>query len=485
MRHEVQDNKPVEFEVEPDQPFKVVPFPTADNPNPIVENCSELGFSKWFCRRNCEDVLYDYARGRWMVYDGTKWDNDFAVIMNRAKDIPREMAMVGYQTGGDVGDALKKYAIRAESASIIRNSLKLAESDPLICIKKENAFDNNSMLFNVLSGTIDLTTGKLNRHDRRHLLTKISKVEFDPNANCPRWKQFLEEVFKKQQDLIDFIQRAVGYSLTGKTNEQVLFFLYGIGSNGKTVFLNILQLLLCEYIKTVSSEIFMSKDKGNSATPELAQLPGIRAIVSSEVEEGRRANETLIKSLTGCEPIQARSLYGNPFTYIPQLKPWIAGNHKPSIKGTDDGVWRRFLLIPFRAIFDGDRRDKNIEVKLESELPGILNWAIEGCLKWQAVGLNPPPIVMQATAEYRSDQDTIGRWINECCSMDPLLETSSKELLKSFNQWAEENGHRKISAKTLGGYLAEHGYESKKISVKYWLGIGLQDNYSASASGVL
>jgi putative DNA primase/helicase len=187
-------------------------------------------------------------------------------------------------------------------------------------------------------------------------------------------------------------------------------------------------------------------------------------------------------AITGGAPIKACGKYGAPFTYTPRFTPWMAGNHKPAIQGTDDGIWRRVHLIPFTQTFAGDRRDPNIEQKLLQELPGILNWAIEGCLKWQAEGLNPPPVILEATAEYRSDQDTIGRWLNECCTVNILLETPAGELLKSFNKWAEENGHRGISSKTLGAYLGEHGYQSKKKSCKYWQGLGLNDDYATAAA---
>jgi putative DNA primase/helicase len=303
-------------------------------------------------------------------------------------------------------EAVLKWALTSESGPRIREMLFHAQSERGIPITHHD-LDRDPWVLNVGNGTLDLRTGTLRPHQRDDLLMKQAPVRYDPQATCPQWMQFLYEVMNKDMELVSYLQRAVGYSLTGAVNEDALFFLYGTGANGKTTFLNTVLELMGNYGTQVMSELLMMRHHEQHPT-ERADLFGRRFVSTAEVDAGRRLSEALVKILTGREKIKARRMREDLWEFLPTHKIWLAANHKPVIRGTDTAIWRRPRLIPFVVTFDGDKKDTTLPDKLKRELPGILRWALEGCLAWKQGGLQEPPGVIAATEAYRQEMDVSG-----------------------------------------------------------------------------
>jgi putative DNA primase/helicase len=281
------------------------------------------------------------------------------------------------------------------------------------------------------------------------MITKIANVAYDPQADCPLWKQFIRQIMNFNTELIDFLQTAAGWAMTGDTSEQVMFILFGSGANGKSTFLNTLQYILRDYAATAQSEIFM-KQFGDKTTNDLARLRGTRFVVTAEAEQGSRLSESLIKQITGNDKITARFLYGETFTFAPTFKIFMATNHKPVIKGTDYGIWRRIRLIPFTTTIEADKQDKYLERKLRGEASGIFNWLIEGALRWRDEGLKTPAAVLNATDEYKGEMDVMGNFIRERCVQNPAARIRIGELFKAYHDWCDERNEHAFSERFFG-----------------------------------
>lgn len=301
----------------------------------------------------------------------------------------------------------------------------------------------------------------------------------NPLSSCPEWDRFLERVTGENQQLVSFLQRAVGYSLSGDTSEQCLFFLYGEGANGKSTFLNTFKTLLNDYARQANSETFMVKDRNGGASPELARLRGARLVVTTEIEDGQRLAESLIKQITGQDPITVRQLYCEPFEYIPSFKVWIAANHKPEIRGQDLAIWRRINLVPFTVTIPENERDKDLPEKLNRELPGILAWAIEGFRLWKEKGLAAPGEVKIATEEYRHDMDYVAQWIEERCKCDQEQTALAAVLYGDYALWAERARVPRISQNKFGRMLSQKGFTKKATPSRSWEGIGIKNHHLA------
>ena len=293
------------------------------------------------------------------------------------------------------------------------------------------------------------------------MITKIALVKYDPHAARPNWDQFLIDIFKGDETLINFVQKAVGYSLTGDISEQCLFFCYGTGKNGKTVFLETLKILFGDYAGKAPSEVLMMQ-RFQSIPSDIAKLKGKRLVITSEIEESRRFAESRIKDITGGDTITARRMYGDWFEFKPTHKLWIYGNHKPVIRGNDTGIWRRIKLIPFSVKISEDQQQP-MNVLLEyfrKELSGILNWAIQGFIEYQKQGLPEPDAVKAATGEYRNEMDVIGQFIEECCIVGPNEKVSSKELFDKYIEWCEENKEYNLTNRQFIYKLKERSLET-------------------------
>ena len=358
-----------------------------------------------------------------------------------------------------------RWAAQSEQAGTIAAGLKLAKNALLLEHDKINA---DPWLFNCLSGTIDLRTGQPRPHDPHDLITHLAPVTYDPTATCPTWERFLYEVFAGDAAMVAFLQRAIGASLTGIVHDRALFLLYGAqGHNGKTTMVEVIRDLLGTsseegfgYARKVDVMTFMKSKNYEDNLRKAAQLAGARFVYSSEIDEEHRLNEQLIKDMTGGDTMEARRLYKEAFNFKPTFKPWLYGNHKPEIRGTDDALWGRVKLIEFPVSF-ADRVNTELPAQLRAELSGILNWAIEGCLAWRKDGLVPPDKVQMATQAYRQEQDVIGQFITECCDTgEDYMQCKASALYKAYQRWAEQTGAVDLGQKRFGTYLTAHGYPS-------------------------
>ncbi len=425
--------------------------------NDARENLTDLGNSRRLVRLYGKDLRYCHPWRRWLCWNGKQWASDPA----RAYQLAVQAIAAMYAEAAELSDTLARqelvdHARGSESSRAIDAMLKLATFHPEIVIDPSE-LDTKPMLLNVENGTIDLATGELQQHNREDYLTQIVPLSFDREATCPRWEQFLSEVFAGDILLVGFMQRLVGYCLTGSTCEQILPILYGLGSNGKSVLIStLLAMFGKDFAMQARSELLMV---GKNEHPTLtADLYSKRFCAASETESGGRLNEALIKGLTGSDDIRTRRLYENHFQFTPTHKVWLSTNHKPEIRGTDDAIWRRPLLIPFAVKFEGDSKDKHLADKLRNELTGILSWSVRGCLEWQRMGLAPPETVLNATQAYRSEQDILAVFLEECCEQGPDLKVRASDIYRRYKRWAEHNGETPETQHKFGKRLAERGF---------------------------
>jgi putative DNA primase/helicase len=362
--------------------------------------------------------------------------------------------------------------MKSERRQQIEAMINLASKQESAAILPED-LDQDSFLLNVNNGTLDLRTGTLRPHHRADLISKLAPVDFAPDEEMPLIKEFLLEIMDGSTDLVSFIQRMLGYSLTGDTREQILPICFGVGANGKTTLLGLFQEMLGDYATATSTSLLMVK-RHESIPCDLAVLKGARFVTASEVEDGQRFAESKVKELTGGDLITARFLYGDPFTFKPNFKIWLCVNHKPTIRGTDMGIWRRIRLIPFTVVIPKDKRDKSLPQKLRQELPGLLAWAVAGCLDWQKNGLGVPDAVEQATTGYKEEMDVLGQFLDEHCTVHEDRAVRSSQLYKAWKSWCETNGEMERSNKWLTQRMEEKGFAStRRNNGMHFLGIGL------------
>lgn len=306
---------------------------------------------------------------------------------------------------------------------------------------------------------IDLRTGELIPHRREDLCTKIVQIAYDPDAQCPLFKQFLRQILKNNPELINFLQRSIGYALTGSTVEQVLFILWGGGANGKSTFLEVIRALLAEYGRTADAALLMHKNH-DGVRNDVARLAGARFVSTSETEAGRHLAEVLVKQLTGGDKVAARFLYSEFFEFDAQFKLFLTTNHKPVIRGTDNAIWRRIRLVPFEVTIPQEKQDKELPLKLRAELPGILAWAVRGCLRWQKSGLGQPEKVSTATAAYREEMDVIGAFLKDRCAVREDAMAVPGQLYAAYKRWCEDTGERPLTQSKLGMSLEDRGFRA-------------------------
>lgn len=419
-------------------------------------------------------LRYTAAAG-WLVWDGARWREDPKTVQVQA--FAKKTALAIFDEIKDSADrkAMMKHAQHSQSKRAIEAMIWLARSEPGVPAELTD-FDLDPMLLNVANGTVDLRTGDLRPHRREDLLTRITPIAFDPAAECERWDGFLWQVLGQDQELYQYTRRLVGYLLAGKTSEQVLHFLYGLGANGKSVFCEVLEELLGDYAIVVSPELVMVRRHGGIPN-DIARLRGVRAAFMNETSQGSRFDEAKLKDLTGGDTLTGRFLHQEFFDFPPTHKLIIRGNHKPIINGTDEGIWRRLRLIPFLVSIPPDEQDLELVEKLRHELPGILRWAVQGCLEWQREGLKPPPVIVEAVREYREESDTLGRFISECCiTNNKLSQVKAGVLFQRYQQFAEAAGERWMPSKELPHEMRRRGFEQKRSSAGVlYLGIELPE----------
>jgi len=446
---------------------------------------TDLANAERLVTRHGEDLRYVPVWAKWLNYDGCRWQlDDTGQVIRWAKASIKSLYLEAAAADDDTSKAIAKHAKASQSASRIAAMIELAKSEPGIAITPDE-LDRDPWAFNTLSGTIDLKTGILRNHRRDDLITKLAPVSYDPAATAPTFMAFLHHTMGAAPEMIAFLARAVGYSLTGVTTERALFIPYGETATGKTTTLETIRALLGDYAMRTPTTTLMVK-RGESIPNDIARLKGVRFVSASETEEGQRLAESLVKDLTGGDTISARFMRGEWFDFQPTFKIWVATNHKPIVRGTDSAIWDRLKLIPFEVQTPEAQRDPTLRDKLKTELPGILAWAVQGCLAWQRDGLRTPAKVTEATTAYRDEMDTLAGWMDDCCVLHLRAETKSSHLYESFKAWCEANGERPISNKAFSLRLKERGFEPVKgRAANLWPGIGLLDsNDGGSVEGV-
>jgi P4 family phage/plasmid primase-like protien len=423
---------------------------------------TDLGNARRLIRSHGENLRYNAAVGKWLVWDGTRWavDSD-GQVTRYAKDVGR---LVLAEAGAEKDDARRRRLIAHSRASESRRSIaatvELAQTEPGVTIQPDT-LDQDAMVLNVLNGTLDLRTGTLRAHSREDMISKVAGAAYDPSAQCTQWLKFLDRIFQSDVELIGFMQRLVGYTITGRVDEQVMAILHGTGANGKSVFLETVRALMGPYSHVAEASSFLAS-KGDRVRNDIAAMAGARMVSASESDEGARLSEALVKSVTGKERVRARFLYRESFEFMPQFTLYLAANHRPVVTGGDEGIWRRILLIPFSVTIPEHERDHRLLDRLLGELPGILAWAVQGCLEWQRIGLAAPASVTGATQEYRETSDVLRSFLEDTCEMATGFQVSSTLLYAAWVRWCQGMGEEPGSQKAFSERLPAKGIGVRK-----------------------
>jgi putative DNA primase/helicase len=415
----------------------------------------------------------------WLVWDGSRWGRDQdGELERRAKSVARSIwddTSNGFR--GNLKDLID-WAKRSESAAGIGAMIKLARTEAPVVLQAAE-LDADPWLFNARNGTIDLRTGDLRPHHRGDMLTKRSDVFYCPDAQADVWDQFLLRITEGDLELVAFLQRAAGYSLTGNTGEEKLFFAHGPAATGKSTFLDALRGVFGEYAQTADFESFIKKSGDGGIRNDIARLAGARLVIGSEVDEGKQLAEGLIKQITGGDTVTARFLYKEAFEFKPQFKLWLAANARPAVNPNDSGMWRRIIQIPFTADIPESERDPMLKLRLRDDSQvqaAILAWAVTGCRLWQEHDLDPPERVAKYTEEYRVETDPLAEFLDEHCVFEPDAVDTRREIRIAYQEWARMNGHEAVHDRVLGASLRRRGVEeiSEKVrGERGWKGVKL------------
>ena len=442
----------------------------SDGADPVVSSDASVwgtedALALSFTRRYHRDWRYVAGWGRWLVWDGRRWrTEDTLAATDLIRSVCRQTALRAENP---------KVAAKLASSGTVSGVERLARADRRHAATTDE-WDADPWLLNTPGSVVDLKTGRKRAHDRADRMTKITTAT--PGGDCPTWRHFIDQITGGDQELQSYLQRMVGYALTGSTQEHALFFLYGTGANGKSVFVNTLATILGDYATNAPMDTFMETRTDRHPT-DMAGLRGARFVAAIETEQGRRWAESKVKNLTGGDKISARFMRQDFFEFFPQFKLFVAGNHKPAIRNIDEAMKRRLHLIPFTITVPPERRDKHLQQKLLAERDGILAWAIQGCLNWQRHGrLDPPQRVVEATEEYFEAEDALGRWLDERCVREPNAKSLTAELFNDWKQWAEAAGEFIGAQRRFSDLLITRGLEKwrNSLGVRGFQGIGLK-----------
>ena len=442
----------------------------ADDSDPVVSSDesvwgTEDALALSFTRRYHRDWRYVAGWGKWLVWDGQRWrTEDTLAATDLIRSVCRQTALRADNP---------RVATKLASAGTVSGVERLARADRRHAATTDE-WDADPWLLNTQGGVLDLKTGRMRPHERTDRMTKITTAT--PGGDCQTWRQFIDEVTGGDKELEFYLQRMVGYALTGSTQEHALFFLYGTGANGKSVFVNTLATILGDYATNAPMDTFMETRTDRHPT-DMAGLRGARFVAAIETEQSKRWAESKLKNLTGGDKISARFMRQDFFEFFPQFKLFVAGNHKPAIRNIDEAMKRRLHLIPFTITVPPERRDKNLQQKLLAERDGILAWAVQGCLDWQRHGrLSPPQRVVDATEEYFEAEDALGRWLDERCVREPNAKSLTAELFNDWKQWAEASGEFVGAQRRFSDLLITRGLDKWRngMGVRGFQGIGLK-----------
>jgi putative DNA primase/helicase len=435
---------------------------------------TDAGNAQRFAIQHGGHVRYCYAQRSWFVFTGTHWRRDPGDTVARlAKETARNIYLEAAQIASeDRRKATGQWAAKSEDERRLRAMLTLAQSEPGIPVLADE-LDADGWLLNCANGTLDLKTGTLQPHRRDDLITRLVPVAYEPAAACPTWLRFLARIFEGRPALIPFLQRAIGYALTGDTSEQCFFLFHGAGSNGKTTFIETTAALLDAYAQRLAIETLLARRPGDAvAMNDLFTIMGARFVSAVEPDMGRRLAEAVVKQLTGGDTIKAKKLYTDLLSYRPTFKLFLSTNHKPTIRGTDHAIWRRIKLVPFDVVIPDAEQDRTLPEQLRQEQAGILAWAVQGCLAWQRDGLGTPDEVRAATTRYRAEMDTLGEFLAECYVQEKAAWVSAAALYTTYLDWTKQAGELAISKQALGSRLADRGLQPMKSQQQRgWLGL--------------
>ena len=398
------------------------------------------------------NIKYSFVNKKWYYWTGKIWAVDYTgEIKKLADSIVNDMKKEAFaEQDEDVQAAKLKWANKTASSRAKEAMIKECQHLDGIPVLPDE-MDAYTDFLNVQNGVVNLRNGELMPHDSALMMTRCSFAEYDVSGKKPElWLRFLDDVTNGDKPLQEYLQKCIGYSLSGSIREQCAFFLYGIGNNGKSTFIDTISELLGSYASNVQPEtVMLRRDGGSGANSDIARLKSARFVTSEEPTEGVRLNEGLVKQLTGGGKVTCRFLYGDEFEYEPEFKIWIATNHKPVIRGTDVGIWRRIRLIPFEVNIPAEKVDKTLKYKLRKELPQILKWAVDGCIKWQNEGLTPPPSVEKATSDYKAEMDLLAAFCDACITIDYLHgeRISATDLFALYSAWASSNNEFTMSSR--------------------------------------
>ncbi len=463
----------------------------------ITHPTSDLGNAERLVRDHGDELRYVPTWDTWLAWTGTHWvADDLGAAMRAAKCSAKRMleeATVEASAANKLlavapedpsalaakaaAEAKLRWAIRSQGARMLENAVKLAASDETIAVAHAQ-LDADPWALNCSNGTIDLRTGDLRAHRRGDLITRLAPVAYDAKATCPTWDAFVERAMGGDLELVAYLRRIVGYALTGSTREHVLAFFFGGGANGKSTFTGIIQRLLGDYAGPAARGLLF-RSRGDRHPTELAALHGKRFVVCAEIDSGASFDEALVKDLTGGDVISARRMREDFWSFAPTHKLFINGNHKPTVRGDDDGIWRRLRLVPFTVTIPAEERDKLLPDKLAAELPGILAWAVRGALEWQRDGLGDPPAVVSATSNYREESDTLGQFFDDALVFEAEGKIARAELQRVYATWCTEGGYdhpagpKKVAERLRGNGAKETSLRVNGVPSRAWAGVRL------------
>lgn len=466
-----------------DNPLRYVLSKLFDNQEETKEypirSYDDTGNADRFIDRYGHLYKHSYITNKFYIYDGQKWKVDDRGAIRKLIDemiesIKNEKVLHSEDvTEEEAREVFQKYYKKTRGTQAKKNIMnELMHRRPAT----PDDFDRDDMLINVANGYIDLTSRELYKHDINKMFSQITNTDYTEKMQPAVWLDFLNDIFAGDKAVIRYIQKALGYSLTGSTREQVMFILFGKGRNGKSIFVETIAEILGDYSNNMQAKSLMVK-KNDNVNTDIARLSKARFVTSSEPNEGFRFDEGLIKQITGGDKVTARFLYAEEFEYTPKFKIWVSTNHKPIIRGTDDGIWRRLVLIPFDVQIPEEKVDKDLKYKLLREAPAILNWMAEGAYMWMREGLELPEKLKDAGQTYRTEMDVVEQFIQEKCKRAEGVRETGKALYEEYKKWADENNEYKMDKNKFGKKLKEK-FESKKMNngVNY-LGVELVEKY--------
>lgn len=444
-----------------------------------IRSYDDTGNADRFIDRYGNLYKYSYIANKFYIYDGMKWKIDDKgsirkLIDEMIESIKDEKIIHGDDvTEEEAREFFQKYYKKTRGTQAKKNIMnELMHRRPAT----PDDFDRDDMLINVANGYIDLTSRELYKHDINKIFSQITNTDYTEKMQPAVWLDFLNDIFAGDQEVIRYIQKALGYSLTGSTREQIMFILFGKGRNGKSIFVEVISEILGDYSNNMQAKSLMVK-KNDNVNTDIARLSKARFVTSSEPNEGFRFDEGLIKQLTGGDKVTARFLYAEEFEYTPKFKIWVSTNHKPIIRGTDDGIWRRLVLIPFDVQIPEEKVDKDLKFKLLREAPAILNWMAEGAYMWMQEGLSMPEKLKEASKAYRNEMDVIEQFIEDECKRVDDGKVKANELYELYKRWANDNGAYKMSNKDFGQKMKEKFKHKRLKTGMYYLGLEISMKY--------